>query len=264
MQLGILKEIFVEKLKEINLQKKAISEAFLRQEAEKLTLTRNFKRKLQHTIQQGNFGIVAEVKRASPYYGISIKKLFPAELALTYARGGATCIAVHTDQHFFKGKNEDLIQVRNSSNLPILRKDFVISKYQIYETAYLGADAILLTVSMLDKIKLRDYNILARELGLDVVLEVNSMQDIENAMQLPNKIICINSRNLTSLKADLQDGIALAKNLNNEEILMIEGGIKTKQDVQLLLENNINSCILGGTLINSENPINKIKDIFYS
>lgn len=264
MQFGILKKIFVKKLEEINLQKKHISEAFLREEAEKLTLTRGFKRKLEQNLNIKKFGIIAEIKRASPYYGISVKKLFPSELALAYEKGGATCIAIHTDKNFFKGKNEDLTQVRNSSNLPILRKDFIVSKYQIYETAYLGADAILLTVSMLDKTKLRDYCLLARELGLDVVLEVNTKSDIDRAMELPNRIICINSRDLVSLDANLNIGLELAKSARDEQILMLEGGIKTKEDVKILKENNINSCILGGSLINSANPALMLRRIFFN
>lgn len=264
MQLGILKKILEEKKSFVTHQKKIMSEALIRQEAEKLTLTRSFKRRLEKNIDLKGFGIVAEIKRASPYYGINVKKLFPAELALIYQKAGASCIGVHTDQSFFKGKNQDLIQVRNSSSLPILRKDFIISKYQIYETAYLGADAILLTVALLEQAKLKEYSLLARELGLDIVLEVNSTEDVDRAMKLPNKIICINNRNLTSFKTDLKKSFELAKYIGKDELKMLEGGIKNKEEIATLKQNHINSCILGGTLINSENPAATIHKIFFS
>lgn len=197
---------------------------------------------------QGEWGLIAECKLASPVKGRLCKKYSVVELAQIYTANGAAALSVHTDQHFC-GKLDDIRSVRQTTSLPILRKDFIIDEYQIYEARCAGADAILLIAAILSMNQLSDYLTIAKNLGMDCLVEVHSQKELEDVHRTPAKLIGINNRDLTSFKTDIKNTFELSSRFDPARLYISESGIKTENDAIKLKEIGIRGILVGEGLV---------------
>ena len=250
---NILSKIVEDKKQEIAAAKQHIPESFLREKAFAPRKRRPFLKKLEHP---GPFGvnIIAEIKRASPSKGDIRANLNPAVYADEYEKGGAAALSVLTDQPHFKGSPEDLKIARETTTLPVLRKDFLISAYQIFESAVMKADAVLLIVRILDQEQLKDYLSLCNELKLDALVEVHSEADIEKAGLAGARLIGINNRNLQSFETDIEIAIRMKSLLNNDQIAIAASGIRTRKDIEKIKDSEIWNFLIGESLVRAEHP----------
>jgi len=235
----ILSNIVEDKKQEIVAAKQHIPESFLREKALAPRKRRPFLKKLEHP---GPFGvnIIAEIKRASPSKGDIRANLNPAVYADEYEKGGAAAISVLTDKPYFKGGSEDLKIARETTTLPVLRKDFLISAYQIFESAVMEADAVLLIVRILGQQQLKDYLSLCNELKMDALVEVHSE--------------AVNNRNLQSFETDIEIAIRMKSLLNNDQIAIAASGIRTRKDIEKIKDSEIWNFLIGESLVRAEHP----------
>ncbi len=242
---------------EVEKLKKIIPEQRLRTKAFKIGEKRGFFK----TLAQPGINIIAEIKRASPSKGIIAPDLNPVELAREYEQGGAAAISVLTEQNYFKGGPDDLSLARHAGGLPVLRKDFIISSYQIYESAVMEADAVLLIVRILSEEQLKDYLKLCKELGLDALVEIHSEDDLERASLSGARLIGINNRNLSTFETDLSISMRLVSMLDSSQIPVAASGIKNRLDIEKNLDAGINNFLIGESLVRSEKPSDFIKSL---
>lgn len=254
MATDFLNKIVEHQRQEIETAKSRISEHELAKQASEAD---HIRRPFFKTLSSpGNTGvnIIAEIKRASPSKGPIRPDLDAAYYAASYQSGGAACISVLTEHAYFKGSFEDFRTVRNASSLPMLRKDFLISSYQIYESAVLGADAVLLIAKILSEQQLKDYLMLCAELKLDVLTEVHSEEEIEIAAKAGAKLIGINNRNLRTFETSLDTCVRMAKLLVPDQIAVAESGIRTRDDIVKLNHAGIFNFLIGESIVRAENP----------
>jgi indole-3-glycerol phosphate synthase len=245
---NILQKIYDQKLLEVRNRKKTKSLTQICQELkcqESKNISCNFLQQLQKKTQNNQTALICEIKKGSPALGLIREDFDVKNIAKTYEESGATCLSVLTDEKFFLGCNDFLIQARQASNLPILRKDFMIDSYQIYEAKLLGADCILLIVAMLDDNKLKELELIAIDLNLDVLIEVHNQEELQRANKLKSKLLGINNRNLKTLEVNLDTAIELAKQVSGNYTLVAESGIKSPQDLKLLKNAGFNCFLIG-------------------
>ncbi|AGF48764.1 indole-3-glycerol phosphate synthase [Candidatus Kinetoplastibacterium galatii TCC219] len=223
--------------------------------------TRGFADAIENKIKQGLPSVIAEIKKASPSKGILRNDFDPRKFAITYAKNGAACISVLTDTQFFQGCCEDLCKARSACNLPILRKDFVIDPYQVLEARSIGADCILLIVSILDSKQLIDLEAVAMELGMDVLVETHTKHEIDLALKLKTRLIGINNRNLGSFHTDINNTLKLKEYVPNEKIIVTESGFSSKKDIETMRNSNINAFLIGETFMKSIDPGHKLSEL---
>jgi len=207
--------------------------------------------------------IIAEIKRASPSKGVICPDLDAAAYASEYEKGGACAISVLTDRHFFMGHPDDLIAARKSSALPVLRKDFIISSYQIYESSALGADAVLLIVRILSENQIKDYMTLCNQLKLETLVEVHSEKDLEIATNAGALLIGINNRNLSSFETDIEISMRLSRLIKPEQTAVAASGIKGRKDIEKNLSFGIYNFLIGESIVTSGNPAEFIKSLLF-
>ena len=222
---------------------------------------RGFEDAIMSRVSEKETAIIAEIKKASPSKGLIRKDFEPKKIAKEYEEGGATCLSILTDEPFFQGKLEYLDSVRSSCELPILRKDFMIDLYQIYETKAYGGDCILLIVAALDIVQLKDFSQLARELNLDILIEVHSEDELNEALSINSKLIGINNRDLTTFEVDKNLAIKLARQIPKDVIAISESGISSREDILSSKEQGIHSFLIGESFMRKPNPGNALKDI---
>lgn len=263
---SILKKIVVTKHSEVAAAKSKKDFDSIKSEAEALLKQgtaprRGFAKALLAKEEAGKPGIIAEVKKASPSKGIISKNFDPALIAQQYEQAGAACLSVLTDEQYFQGHNDYLQQAKAACALPVLRKDFMIDSYQIYESYLLGADCILLIVACLEDDKLHELHKVACDLGMDVLIEVHTQQELERALQLPDSehnIYGINNRDLNTFTTDLNTSIKLKAFVDNQstrpQLLVTESGIHSTEDMQLMLNNQISSFLIGEQFMKTDNP----------
>ena len=211
--------------------------------------TRGFGSKLKHSVVNGSYGLIAEIKRASPSAGVIRPDFDPAALAIAYASAGATCLSVLTDEPYFQGSPEHLKQARAAVDLPALRKDFMLDPWQIYESRLMGADCILLIMVALTDARARGLEELALALDMDVLVEVHNRQELDRALGLQTQLIGINNRNLKTLKTDLETTSELAPFVPSDRFLVAESGIRTHADVRRLAEAGASCFLVGESLL---------------
>ena len=219
---------------------------------------------IERRVQQGETAVIAEIKRASPSKGVIRKNFNPAQLAQQYEQGGATCLSVLTDVDFFQGSNAFLGEARDACGLPVLRKDFIVDPYQIYEARTIGADCILLIVAALDELQLVDYSNLAQDLGMDVLIEVHDMDELEKALQTDAQLIGINNRNLRTFEVTTQTSIDLKAQIPDDRIAVSESGISSAADIRLLKEHGIRSFLIGEHFMRESDPGRALKSLMES
>ena len=205
--------------------------------------------------------IIAEIKKASPSKGLIREDFDPKKIAEEYETNGATCLSILTDEPFFQGKLEYLATVRNSCELPILRKDFIIDPYQIYETKAYGGDCILLIVAALDIMQLKDFSQLAQELDLDILVEVHSEKELTGALSISPTLVGINNRDLTTFEVDKNLSIKLSKKIPRDITVVSESGINSKEDILSSKEQGIHSFLIGESLMREPSPGEALKKI---
>jgi indole-3-glycerol phosphate synthase len=233
-------------------------------EAQKGTATdpRGFVASMQRSLAEGRSAVIAEVKKASPSKGVLRENFQPAEIALSYQQGGASCLSVLTDVDFFQGSTEYLQQARAACSLPIIRKDFIVDEYQVYEARAMGADCILLIVSALEDAKMAELNDLAVALGMDVLIEVHDAEELQRSLPLGNTLVGINNRNLHTFDVTLQATIELLDQIPEDRIVVTESGILAPEDVALMRQHQVNSFLVGEAFMRADNPGQRLAELF--
>ena len=228
-----------------------------------LNETKGFFKSIKARHDDGLVSVIAEIKRASPSQGLIRENFNPKDIAQSYQASQATCLSVLTDAPFFQGCLEDLSSVREVVDLPLLRKDFIVDKYQIYQSRFYGADCILLIASVLSDIQLKEFKEIAQELDLDVLIEVHDKPEMDRAKDLGFSLIGINNRDLKTFKVNLETTINLSKGLK-DKIIVSESGIKTKEDVKEILSSGTKTFLVGESFMRASDPGEELEKIFFS
>ena len=223
---------------------------------------RGFEQALRAKIAAGQAGVIAEVKKASPSKGVLRADFQPAAIAQSYAEHGAACLSVLTDVNFFQGSSEYLRQARAACTLPILRKDFMVDLYQVYEARAMGADAILLIVAALDHGLMAELEACALELGMDVLVEVHDGAELDAALQLRTPLLGINNRNLRTFDVTLDTTLGLLQGIPADRLVITESGILGPQDVQRMRDANVHAFLVGEAFMRAENPGQELARLF--
>lgn len=259
----ILKRIIARKHEEVREREARVGLAQLHELAADASPTRGFVSALAARIEQRQPAVIAEIKKASPSKGIIRADFDPQALAISYERGGATCLSVLTDVDFFQGADQYLQQARAATSLPVIRKDFVVDSYQLVEARALGADCVLLIVAALDPVQLVDLNRQALEVGLDVLVEVHSREELDLALQLPNRLLGINNRNLHSFEVSLQTTFDLLAAIPKDRLVITESGILTPDDVRQMCDRDVFGFLVGETFMRADDPGAKLAEFFF-
>jgi indole-3-glycerol phosphate synthase len=223
---------------------------------------RGFADALVAKLTAGAPGVIAEIKKASPSKGVLREDFKPAEIALSYAQGGAACLSVLTDVDFFQGDDAYLQQARESCGLPVIRKDFIIDPYQVYEARMIGADCILLIVACLDDAKLQELNDLAHRLGMDVLIEVHDEAELGRALHVENRLIGINNRNLRTFEVSLDTTLKMLDRIPDGRLVVTESGIHTQADVALMRRHGVHAFLVGEAFMRAPSPGEKLQELF--
>jgi indole-3-glycerol phosphate synthase len=258
----ILDKILVVKEQEVAVAKARKPLELVRADAESRVLTRDFVAAIRAKIAGGKPAVIAEVKKASPSKGIIRDDFIPADIAQSYAEFGATCLSVLTDVQFFQGSADYLKQARASCQLPVLRKDFMIDPYQIYESRSMGADAVLLIAACLDDAQMRDMEAIALGLDMAVLVEVHNQAELERGLQLKTPLIGVNNRNLQTFEVSLETTLALRSLVPPERILVAESGIHTRDDVLRLGAAGVNAFLVGEAFMRAQEPGEALATLF--
>jgi indole-3-glycerol phosphate synthase len=223
---------------------------------------RGFIQSIHQKIASGKAGVITEIKKASPSKGILRDNFSPGEIARSYEKHGAACLSVLTDVDYFQGCNAYLQEARAACNIPVLRKDFTIDPYQVYEARAIGADAILLIVACLELNQMKELEACAHELGLDVLVEVHNAPELEQALELKTPLLGINNRNLKTFEVTLQTTLSLMSMVPGNKTLVTESGILNRADVQLMRDKQINAFLVGEAFMRANDPGAALSELF--
>ena len=259
----ILKKIINRKHQEITERQKSVSLNTLIEAAKTASPVRGFVASMQSNIGAGKPAVIAEIKKASPSKGVMRENFNPAEIAKSYEEGGASCLSILTDIDFFQGSDEYLKQARNACSLPVIRKDFIIDPYQVYEARAMGADCILLIVAVLDNKKLNQLYTLATALGMDVLIEVHDEEELLRSLPLGAVLVGINNRNLRTFETSLRTTIDLLPQIPEGRIVVTESGIHNANDVSLMRDNAVNAFLVGEAFMRADEPGEALKELFF-
>jgi len=256
---NILTEIYQHKIIEVRNLKKELSLIEICQKIKHLDAKKNLYQVLKNKDINGEISLICEIKKASPSKGIIKKDFDHIKIAEQYAKGGATCLSILTDEKYFMGSNEYLQEVGAISNLPILRKDFMIDPYQIYQSKMIGADCVLLIVSMLDDKKLKELETVANDIGLSVLIEVHNEEELQRAAKLKSKLLGFNNRDLKTFDVDINNSVKLADQAPDDYVLVAESGINDRLDIELLQQAGINCFLIGEHFMRQQNIVASVK-----
>ena len=258
----ILNKIVAVKREEVAAGLKKKSLQAMRADAESRVLTRDFEGALRARIAAGHAAVIAEIKKASPSKGVLREDFIPADIAQSYAENGAACLSVLTDRQFFQGSPDYLKQARASCDLPVLRKDFMVDAYQVYEARAMGADCILLIAACLDDAQMRDLEALAHGLGMAVLVEVHDGAELERALQLKTPLVGINNRNLKTFDVSLDTTLGMLGQVPADKLLVTESGIATAADVKRLRSAGVQAFLVGEAFMRAEDPGAALAELF--
>ena len=234
----------------------------MEQQARNAPDCRGFYRAITNTLQTGRPAVIAEIKKASPSKGVIREDFDPAAIAASYAAAGATCLSVLTDIDFFMGGDEYLQQARSACQLPVLRKDFIIDPYQVFEARAIGADCILLIVAALDDAQLLELSGIAADLNLDILVEVHNREELERALMLRKPLIGINNRDLHTFETTLDTTIGLLADIMDDLTVVTESGIHTREDIARMQRHGVNAFLVGEAFMTAPEPGEKLKELF--
>lgn len=262
----ILNQIVAVKREEVAAAKQRMSLDAMRFDAESRVLTRDFVGAVRNRIAAGQAAVIAEVKKASPSKGVLREAFEPADIAQSYAEGNgvvsATCLSVLTDRQFFQGSVDFLKQARASCDLPVLRKDFMIDAYQIYESRAMGADAVLLIAACLDDAQMKDFEAIALDFGMAVLVEVHDGAELDRALKLKTPLIGINNRNLRNFETSIQTTLDLRAQVPADRVVVTESGIATREDVARLRAEGVNAFLVGEAFMRAADPGTALAALF--
>lgn len=258
----ILKRILVRKAEEIDERLRLTGLDALERAIESADAPRGFIAAIEQRLSADKPAVIAEIKKASPSRGILRKDFDPAQIAASYERGGAACLSVLTDIDFFAGADTYLQQARAACRLPVLRKDFLIDPYQVYEARALGADCILLIVAALSDGMLLELLQLAHNLGMDALVEVHDADEMDRALALPARLIGVNNRDLRTFETHLDVTLGFAGRVPDDRILVTESGIHTRDDVALMRKNGVHAFLVGEAFMKAPQPGEKLAELF--
>lgn len=251
---NILDQIIAVKHQEVAAAIRRKPLALMRADAESRVLTRDFVAAMRDKIASGQAAVIAEVKKASPSKGVLRADFIPADIAQSYAEHGAACLSVLTDQQFFQGCTDYLKQARASCGLPVLRKDFIVDAYQVYEARAMGADCILLIAACLDDAQMKSLEALAMSLDMAVLVEVHDRAELERALKLRTPLLGINNRNLKTFEVTLETTLEMLKDVPADRLLITESGVSTVADVRRLREAGVQAFLVGEAFIRADDP----------
>jgi indole-3-glycerol phosphate synthase len=258
----ILKKIVSRKIEEVAERAQRLPLPRLQEQLNSAPAPRGFVSAIETKIDGGGAGVIAEIKKASPSKGVIREDFRPAEIAASYERGGAACLSVLTDMDFFQGSDEYLKEARAACSLPVIRKDFIIDPYQVYEARVMGADCILLIAACLDDSTLQGLNRLAHDLGMDVLIEVHDAEELQRALPLDSRLIGINNRNLRSFEVSLDTTLDLLDQIPEQRIVVTESGIHTPQDVKRMRDHDVHAFLVGEAFMRADDPGAKLAELF--
>ncbi len=259
----VLKKIIARKHEEVAERSAVLPMSELLDRASRADMARGFVASMEAKLAENLPAVISEIKKASPSKGIIRENFQPAEIAKSYESGGAACLSVLTDRDFFQGHEEYLQAARAATSLPVIRKDFIVDPYQVAEARSIGADCILLIVSALDKVQLRDLNDQAIDMGMDVLVEVHDKAELDMALELPNKLVGINNRNLHTFDVSLDVTFDLLSDIPSDKIVVTESGILTRADVDVMLDKNVGAFLVGESFMRAEEPGEKLRELFF-
>ena len=260
----ILQKILTVKAQEVSAARTEKPLAEIWAEAKSAPPVRDFVAAIRNKIAAGQAAVIAEIKKASPSKGVLRTDFRPAEIATSYAQHGAACLSVLTDQQFFQGSADYLEQARNACSIPVLRKDFMVDEYQIYQSRAMGADCILLIVAALTLSQLKTLEALAHKLGMAVLVEVHDAGELDIALQLNTPLIGINNRNLRTFEVSLQTTLDLLPGIPKDRIVVTESGIFHAQDVQLMRHHHVHTFLVGEAFMRASDPGLELARLFNS
>jgi len=258
----ILNKIIATKTQEVAAAKAAKPLAVVQQEAATALATRDFVGSIRAKIANNRAAVIAEIKKASPSKGVIRADFQPAAIAASYEQGGAACLSVLTDVEHFQGSPEYLKQARAACNLPVLRKDFMIDAYQVYEARAMGADCILLIAAAIDLTKMRELETIAHSLGMAVLVEVHNGEELDLALQLETPLLGINNRNLRTFDVTLDTTLGLLARIPAHKIVVTESGIFTQADVALMRQNHVHTFLVGEAFMRQPEPGVELAKVF--
>ena len=250
----ILEKILAVKRAEVAAAMKARPLAKVRSDAESAPPPRDFAGAIRSKLEAGLAAVIAEVKKASPSKGVLREDFDPAAIARSYAEHGAACLSVLTDEQFFQGRGEYLGQAREASGLPVLRKDFMVDPYQVYEARVMGADCILLIVAALDDEQMAELESIALSLKMAVLVEAHDGEELERAMQLKTALVGINNRNLRTFETRLETTLSLLPRIPADKLVVTESGILARADVERMRAANVHSFLVGEAFMRADDP----------
>ena len=261
----VLKKILSKKIAEVARRRRNISLVELEQQCRgelKNRELRSFSGALSAKINTGVSAVIAEIKKASPSKGVIRENFDPEKIAISYQKGGAACLSVLTESDFFQGSDDYLKIARNATCLPVLRKDFIVDPYQVYESYALGADCILLIVAALSQVDIEELHEIARGLGLDILMEVHNEEELDRALLIDNPMIGINNRNLHTFETSIDTTIQLLSKIPKNRIIVTESGILNSDDVAIMKDHEVNAFLVGETFMRADDPGLKLVEMF--
>jgi len=258
----ILKRIVAVKHEEIQAARTSRDLASLRADAESTGGLRDFVGAMRARIGQGRSAVIAEIKKASPSKGVLRENFVPADIASSYERGGAACLSVLTDEQFFQGCAAYLQQARAACSLPVLRKDFMVDTYQVYEARAMGADCILLIAACLDDARMADLEAQAHSLGMAVLVEVHDGHELDRALRLNTPLVGINNRNLRTFQVSLDTTLALLPHVPQDRVLVTESGVLCRADVDRMRAAGVSAFLVGEAFMRSSDPGQALAELF--
>ena len=258
-----LDKILSTKVLEVDQQKSLLNLDDIKLRIDDASPSKGFINAIQERNKKGLVSVIAEIKKASPSKGIIREDFSPTEIAKQYETNGATCLSILTDEKYFQGSLDYLKQVRTQVEIPLLRKDFIVDEYQIYQSKLYGADCILLIVSALTDNQLIEYKSIAEELSLDVLVEAHNQQELERILTMNFSLIGINNRNLSTFEVSLETTRDLSS-LSGEATLVSESGIRNKKDIEEILSYGVLNFLVGESFMRAEDPGNELKKLFFA
>ena len=260
---NILDKILATKREEIRLTSSYRPIEDLQREVGDAPIVRNFEQAIRNKIANGESAVIAEIKKASPSKGVIREQFDPITIAQTYEQNGAACLSVLTDRDYFMGAAEYLVAARSATQLPVLRKDFIVDPYQIFEARCMGADCILLIVAALEQSQMLELERVATQLGMSVLVEAHSQEEFERAIQLETSLIGVNNRDLRTFETSLETTFGLISALPEDRILITESGIHDRADVALMRERGVFAFLVGEAFMRQPDPGEALKSFFY-
>ena len=260
----VLEKILVRKAEEVAERRSRVSLAELENLARSADAPRGFAKALIDQAKKKQPAVIAEIKKASPSKGVIRVNFVPADIARSYEKGGATCLSVLTDIDFFQGADDYLKQARAACKLPVIRKDFMVDPYQIVEARALGADCVLLIVSALDDVKMAELAAVAKDMNLDVLVEVHDGDELERALKtLDTKLVGVNNRNLHTFEVNLETTLDLLPRIPRDRLVITESGILNRADVELMEVSDVYAFLVGEAFMRAESPGTELQRLFF-